>query len=128
MHRERALSAVVVVQVALAVVLLAGSGLMLKSFWNAQQAPLGFNPRGILTMSLALPGVRYDKEEKIAAFYRQLLTRIAALPSVTSVAIGSNVPFDDNEWDSSFHITGTPTPPHGQESSAEMSSVSPDYF
>src|SRR5207248_9157244 len=121
-------SVLVITQVALAVVLLAGSGLMLKSFWNAQQAPLGFNPRGILTMTLALPSVRYDKDEKIVAFYQQLLTRVAALPSVTSVAIGSNTPFDDNERDSSFHITGTPTPPHGQGSSAGVSSVSPDYF
>jgi putative ABC transport system permease protein len=58
----------VITQVALAVVLLAGSGLMLKSFWNAQQAPLGFDPRGILTMNLPLPAVRYDNEEKIAGY------------------------------------------------------------
>ena len=117
-----------ITQVALAVVLLAGSGLMLKSFWNAQQAPLGFDPRGILTMNLALPVVRYDKEEKVVAFYQQLLARVTALPSVVAAAIGNNVPFDDTEWDASFHITGTPTPPHGQELSAEMNSVSSDYF
>jgi putative ABC transport system permease protein len=127
-HRQRTRSVLVITQVALAVVLLAGSGLMLKSFWNAQHAPLGFNPRGILTMTLALPTVRYDKDEKIVTFYQQLLARVSALPSVTSAAIGSNVPFDDNEWDSSFHITGSPIPPHGQEPSAEMNSCSPDYF
>jgi putative ABC transport system permease protein len=127
-HRQRTRSALVVTQVALAVVLLAGGGLMLKSFWNAQQAPLGFEPHNILTMSIALPTARYDKEEKVAAFYQQLLARVAALPSVTAAAIGNNVPFDDNEWDASFHITGTPTPPHGQEVSAEMNAISPDYF
>ena len=127
-HRQRTRSVLVVTQVALAVVLLAGSGLMLKSFWNAQQAPLGFDPRGILTMNLALPAVRYDKEEKVVAFYQQLLARVAALPSVIAAATGNNVPFDDSEWDASFHITGTPTPPHGQELSAEMNSVSSDYF
>jgi putative ABC transport system permease protein len=127
-HRQRTRSALVVTQVALAVVLLAAGGLMLKSFWRAQQASLGFDPRSILTMNVALPKARYDNEEKVAAFYQQLLARVAALPSVTSAAIGSNVPFDDNEWDSSFHITGTPMPPQGQESSAEMNTVSPDYF
>ena len=80
-HRQRTRSALVVTQVALAVVLLAGAGLMLKSFWNAQQAPLGFDPRGILTMNVALPAARYDKEEKVTAFYQQLLARVAALPS-----------------------------------------------
>ena len=109
-HRQRARAVLVVMQVALAVVLLAAGGLMLKSFWRAQQAPLGFDPRNILTLGVALSPVRYDNEEKVNAFYDQLLARISALPSVTAAAIGVNVPFDDSEWDSSFHITGSP--PH----------------
>jgi putative ABC transport system permease protein len=127
-HRQRARATLVVTQVALAVVLLAGGGLMLKSFWNAQQAPLGFDPRGILTMGVSLPTVRYDKEEKVTAFYTQLLAKVSALPSVTAAATGVNIPFDDSEWDSSFHITGTPPHQPGQEPSAEMNMVSPDYF
>jgi putative ABC transport system permease protein len=127
-HRQRARAALVVTQVALAVVLLAAGGLMLKSFWRAQEAPLGFDPRNILTMTVSLPTVRYDKDEKVTAFYTQLLAKVSALPSVTAAAIGVNVPFDDNEWDSSFHITGTPKPEHGQERSAELNFVSPDYF
>src|SRR5438067_1159258 len=126
--RQRARAALVIIQVALAVVLLAAGGLMLKSFWRAQQAPLGFEPRGILTMTISLPAVRYDKPEKITAFYDRLLAKVSVLPSVTAAAIGVNVPFDDNEWDSSFHITGTPPYQHGQEPSAEMNMVSPDYF
>ena len=121
-------AALVVTQVALAVVLLAAGGLMLKSFWNAEQAPLGFDPRNILTMTVSLPTVRYDKDEKVTAFYNQLLAKVSALPSVTAAAIGVNIPFDDNEWDSSFHITGTPPYQPGQEPSAEMNMVSPDYF
>ncbi|MEN3368361.1 MAG: hypothetical protein V7609_504 [Verrucomicrobiota bacterium] len=128
LNKQRARAGLVVTQVALAVVLLAAGGLMLKSFWRAQQAPLGFDPRNILTMTVALPSVRYDKEEKINAFYDKLLVKIAALPSVTAAAIGVNVPFDDSEWDSSFHITGTPPHQRGQEPSAEMNYISPDYF
>ena len=127
-NKQRARSGLVITQVALAVVLLAAGGLMLKSFWRAQQAPLGFEPRGILTMTVALPRARYDKEEKINAFYDRLLAKVAALPSVTAASIGVNIPFDDNEWDSSFHITGTPPHVHGQEPSAEMNYISPDYF
>ena len=128
LHKQRARAGLVVTQVALAVVLLAAGGLMLKSFWRAQQAPLGFDPRNILTMTVALPSVRYDKEEKINAFYDKLLAKIAALPSVNTAAIGINVPFDDSEWDSSFHITGTPPHQRGQEPSAEINMISPDYF
>lgn len=127
-HRQRARAGLVVTQVALAVVLLAAGGLMLKSFWRAQQAPLGFDARNILTMTVALPTARYDKEEKINAFYEKLLAKVSTLPSVTAVAIGNNVPFDDNEWDSSFHITGTAPYQHGQEPSAEINMISPDYF
>ncbi|MEY2530342.1 MAG: hypothetical protein QOI96_427, partial [Verrucomicrobiota bacterium] len=125
-HRARAI--LVITQVALAVVLLAGAGLTLKSFWRAQQEPLGFEPGGILTMTIGLPQARYDKPEKVAAFNAQLLDRVRNLPGVDSAAIGVNVPFDDTEWDSSFHLTGTPPSKPGQEPSAEINVVSPDYF
>ncbi len=126
--RQRARSALVVTQVALAVVLLAGAGLTLKSFWRAQQAPLNFNPRDLLTVTMALPEARYETDEKVNAFYTLLLERVRSLPGVDSVAIGSNVPFDDTEWDSSFHITGTPEAKPGHEPEAETNMISPDYF
>jgi putative ABC transport system permease protein len=127
-HRQRARAGLVITQVALAVVLLAAGGLMLKSFWRAQQAPLGFDARNVLMMSVALPTARYDTEEKVNAFYEKLVAKVSTLPSVTAAAIGINVPFDDNEWDSSFHITGTPPYQHGQEPSAEINMISADYF
>ena len=127
-NKQRARAGLVITQVALAVVLLAAGGLMLKSFWRAQQAPLGFDPRNILTLTVALPSARYDKEEKINAFYDKLLAKVSTLPSVTGAAIGINVPFDDSEWDSSFHITGTPPHVRGREPSAEINMISPDYF
>ena len=128
LNKQRARAGLVITQVALALVLLAAGGLMLKSFWHAQQAPLGFDSRNILTMTVALPSARYDKEEKINAFYDKLLAKVSTLPSVTAAGIGVNIPFDDSEWDSSFHITGTPPHVRGQEPSAEINMVSPDYF
>src|SRR5437762_160154 len=127
-HQRRAREIFVVMQMALAVVLLAGAGLTLKSFWRSQQVPLGFNPRGVLTMTIALPSSRYDSPEKIVRFYDQLLEKVKQLPGAGPAAICNNAPFDHEEWDSSFHITGTPPDPPGQEPTSEMAIVSPDYF
>lgn len=126
--RQRARSVLVVAQVALAVVLLAAAGLTLKSFWRAQQVPLGFNPHGVLTMTIALPTVRYDAQPKIVRFFDQLLDKVGVLPGVRAAAVCNNAPFDNNESDSSFHITGTPPDPPGQEPISEMSVVSSDIF
>ena len=136
--RQRARSALVVTQVALAVILLAGAGLTLKSFWRAQNAPLNFDPQNILLAALDLPKIGYDKidekgnqvfdEDKIRGFYNRLLDRVRILPGVDAAAIGVNIPFDDTEWDSFFHLTGTPKDEPGKEPSAEINMVSPDYF
>ena len=128
LSRKRARAGLVISQLALAVVLLAAGALFVKSFRQAQQAPLGFDPRGILSVAVPLPAARYDNDEKIAAFHVQLLARVGALASVTAAAIGNNVPFDDNEWDINFHISGTPPHRPGQEPSAEVNVVSADYF
>ena len=126
--RQRIRAVLVVAQMALALILLAAAGLTLKSFWRAQNAPLGFDPHGVLTMNLSLPKARYPTDESIAAFNAQLIERLSALPGVSAAAIGANIPFDDTEWDSYVHITGTPEPEHGKEPSAEINIVSPDYF
>ena len=127
-QRQRARSILVVAQVALAVVLLAGAALTLKSFWRVQQVPLGFDPRGVLTMTIALPPSHYESPEKISRFYDQLVEKVRALPGVSAATICNNAPFDHDEWDSSFHVTGAPPDPPGQEPISEMSIVSPDFF
>jgi putative ABC transport system permease protein len=127
-QRQRARAILVIAQVALAVLLLAAAGLTLKSFWRSQQVPLGFNSHGVLMMNIALPQSRYDSPEKIVRFYDQLLEKVRQLPSVSAAAICNNAPFDHEEWDSSFHITGTPPDPPGKEPISEMAIVSPDYF
>ncbi|PYK71052.1 MAG: hypothetical protein DME44_09170, partial [Verrucomicrobia bacterium] len=128
LSRQRIRALLVVAQMALALILLAAAGLTLKSFWRAQNAPLGFDPHGVLTMNLSLPKARYPTDESVSAFNTQLIERLSALPGVSAAAIGANIPFDDTEWDSYVHITGTPEPEHGKEPSAEINIVSPDYF
>ena len=127
-RRQRARSGLVITQVALAVVLLASAGLTLKSFWRAQNEPLNFDPSNLLTVGISLPDARYKEDAKTIAFFTQLLERVKALPGVEAAAIGANNPFDGSSWDSSFHITGTPDIPPGQEPSAEIDIISADYF
>ena len=121
-------SGLVVAQVALALLLLLGAGLTLKSFRNAQNATLGFNPEKILVADVSLPKARYDTDEKIRRFNNLLIERIRSLPGVEAAALGSNIPFDNNEWDTSFHLTGTPPYPPGDRPAAEVNHVTSDYF
>jgi len=126
--RQRLRAGLVVAQVALALVLLTGAGLLLRSFWQVQRLTLGFNPEQLLEMSIVLPKAKYGEDAKINQFYRLLLERVRALPGVVSAASAENIPFDGDEWDSSFHLTGHPPDPPGKESSSEVSIVSYDYF
>jgi len=126
--RQRMRSGLVITQVALAIVLLAGAGLTLKSFWHAQNAPLGFAPHGVVNFEISLPDAKYKRSEQKDAFWAQLLERVQNIPGIGAAAISSNSPFDDNENDSFFHVTGTPPVPAGQKPTAEYSVVSPDYF
>ena len=126
--RQRLRAGLVVAQVALALVLLSGAGLLLKSFREVNRLAYGFNPDQLLEMSIALPKARYGDDAKIAQFFRLVLERVRALPGVVSAAAAENIPFDGDEWDSSFHITGTPEAQPGKEPSAQVSVVSTDYF
>jgi putative ABC transport system permease protein len=126
---QRMRSGLVITQVALAIVLLAGAGLTLKSFWHAQNAPLGFDPRGVVNFeTISLPEAKYKTDEQKNAFWTQLLERVKNIPGVEAAAISANSPFDDSEWDSGFHVTGTPPALPGHKPPAEVSPVSPDYF
>ncbi len=125
--QQRTRAMLVVAQVALAVVLLAGAGVLLRSFWRVQSEPLGFRSDHLLTLSVSLPDIRY-KGPKSILFYSQLLDRVRALPGVVDAASGVNLPFDNADWESGVHITGTPDDPPGQSPQAEMNYVSSGYF
>ena len=76
LNRQRMRSGLVIMQAALAIVLLAGAGLTLKSFWHAQNAPLGFEPHGIVNFEISLPMAKYKTGEQRDAFWTQLLQRV----------------------------------------------------
>lgn len=90
--RQRMRSAFVIAETTLALVLLVGAGLMLKSFWRLQRLDPGFNPDGVLTMRMMLPFEIYEKPAQRGAFYKQVLERIGSAPGVEAVSATSQVP------------------------------------
>ena len=125
-QRMRAL--LVVAQMTLAVVLLAGAGLTLKSFYRQLTEPLGFNPERLLVLSVSLPDARYDKTKK-DQFGTQLLDKVRALPGVTDASMGYNVPFGDSGWRAGFQLTGSPdSTNNANKPTAEESSITPGYL
>src|SRR4030095_4374567 len=78
--RQRLRNALVVAEMALAVVLLISAGRALRSLWALQQVSLGFEPRGVLTMRLALPEASYEANARVGAFYRELIDRVRRVP------------------------------------------------
>jgi putative ABC transport system permease protein len=111
-------SAFVVIETALALMLLIGAGLLLRSFWHLQQVSPGFDPQNLLTMNLSLPDYRYREPQQRAAFYQQALEQIRALPGVVSAGATSILPLGGSNSSGSFRIEGrqvaqNESPPHG---------------
>jgi len=127
--RRRVRSLLVVTEVTLSLVLLAGAGLLLRSFFRLQAVELGFNPQNILTMQLDLSGPNYQKGSQVISFHQQLLDRIKALPGVESAATRSAVPIAPDAGFSFllFTIEGQ-TPEPGNSPAAFYNGISPDYF
>jgi predicted permease len=80
-----------VIEVAVALVLLVGAGLLMRSFAAIARTDLGFNPRNVLALSIDLPRQKYGEDAKVSQFYQQVGERLSALPGVRSVGVGSSV-------------------------------------
>ena len=126
--RSRRLSGLlIIIQTALAVVLLAGVGLMGRSFLNIYHAPLGVNAANVLTMSVALPSqAKYLRPEDQIAFYERLKTRLASLSEVESVALASHLP---TSGASRFPFELDNSPVDGaRRPTLSAVTIDPDYF
>lgn len=126
--RRRIGSLLAVLEVALALVLLAGGGLMLKSFVRLIDVDPGFDPHNVLRLDISLPGPRYARLQQQMRFYGELIERIRALPGVELVGATTQTPLSPGDNWGPFSIEGRPASAPGQESSAAMRSVSSDYF
>ena len=121
-------STLVIIEMALALMLLVGAGLLIKSFARITDVDPGFSTENVLTTQLSLPATRYADAPSRSAFWRRLVEKATAMPGVTSVGLTSNVPFNGNVSSGSYAIVGyTPgageAAPHGRQ---EV--VGADYF
>ncbi len=120
--------ALVVGEIALAVMLLSTAGLLVRSFERLQQENPGFSPGGVLTAMLSLPAAKYDQPEKLIAFADTTLTRLRALPGVRAAGLTNVLPFSGNNSSGSYSSPDIVVPaatasPHGQQRT-----VDPGYF
>jgi putative ABC transport system permease protein len=124
---KRVLNLLVITEVALALVLLVGAGLMIRSFVSVRRVSPGYDPRGVLTAGVGLSPIKYPDLQQQAAFYQNLLARLEALPGIVSVAGVSRLPVVAAISSSDFTIRGRPVA-SGHEPVADIRIISPRYF
>jgi putative ABC transport system permease protein len=110
-HRQRLRSLLVVAEVSLAVVLVIGAGLMIRSLSALGRVDLGFNPDRVLTMRVSVPATRYDTPEKVVDFYRLLNERVRGLAGVQSAGFVRVLPLATTIGDSGLDVEGFEEPP-----------------
>ena len=126
-RRQRLRGTLVAAEVALAVVLVIGAGLMIRSLAALGQIDLGFNPNRVLTMRLAVPNASYDTAEKVVSFYDRLLDRVRALPGVEYAGIVRSLPLATTIGDSGVDVDGFEETP-GNNAKGDWQIVSDGAF
>lgn len=124
-HRVR--NSLVIVEVALALVLLVCSGLLIRSFIRLQQVNPGFNANNALAVNISLPGRKYPNPDQYSAFFTQLIEKTSALPGVVAVGASQSLPIQ-GDYLVGFNIQGRPPDAPGEDKSTNYYAVTPDYF
>src|SRR3954470_9277161 len=129
-RRNALRSGLVVAEIAIALALLVGASLLIRSFVEIQNVNPGFNPRHVLTMDLSLPNLKYPKGKPVADLFAEVQRRVARLPGVRATALTSILPLSGSNSDSSFSIEGKVIAPGttGTYPDEEQRVVTPDYF
>jgi putative ABC transport system permease protein len=127
-RHNRLRNALVIIEVALALVLLTGAGLLLKSFVRLQNVDAGFNARNVLTAEVSLPVLRYPTDKSLADFYAELDRRVSNLPGVAQFGLTTILPMSGQNSDSSFGIEGQVNDDAHPMPDEEIRLVSPNYF
>lgn len=126
--RHFARHSLVVAEIALAVVLLIGAGLLIRSFARLQSVNPGFNPSDALMVNFSIPATKYPTPQKQFAFADAVRERFAALPGVTAVAATNVLPFSGSDYVLGFTINGRPPLAPSDVPSCNYFSIQPDYF
>jgi len=125
--RVRSRQFLIAVEVALALMLVTGAGLMIRSFREVLATGVGFDTQAIVTADIDLPAQAYPDGPRRARFFRSLIERVRTIPGVTGAAVTSALPLHNVSF-SNFYIAGRPDPPLDALPIADQSDVSPDYF
>lgn len=125
-HRIR--HALIVIEVALALVLLSGAGFFLRGLDRFLNRDQGWRTTGLLTANLSLPSSKYASDEALVAYYDRLESRLAALPGVERVSLSRTLPFYGFGWGQRFIVEGQALPEPGREPMRDVNGVSPGYF
>jgi putative ABC transport system permease protein len=125
-QRKRLRAALVVGEVALALMLLVGAGLLIKTFIRLQEVNPGFDAHNLLTVSINLPAARYG-DPQIVGFYEQLVSRIESLPGVDSASVVNPLPLGGLNISLVFDIESNPLP-KSEQPQTEYRAVNPGYF
>jgi putative ABC transport system permease protein len=126
--RRRLRSALVVVEVALAFILLTGGGLLVRSFFQMMQVELGFNPTNVLTLRLPIANDRFPDASQLSAYVRQLVSRINAVPGVTGAASTDSLPLEGFSNGMPFLIAGRDQVDRANRQACGFKMVHADYF
>ena len=124
---RRTRAALVIVEIVLALVLLASAGLLVESFLRLQKVPSGFDPSNVTTARVALPETTYGKPEQAGAFYKKLLDHVSTFPGMQSVGAAWWIPLSGSEISFNFNVEEHPVAP-GQQPVAQVNVVTPNYF
>ncbi len=128
LHANRIRAALVISQVALSLLLLAGAGLLIKSFINLQNTNLGYNPERVMTCSIALPRVKYPEPEAQIRAFDRILEKIATVPGLEAVGAVNPLPLSNSIRASSMMVSGAAPVGPGQHPAAGHLMVTGDYF
>jgi len=118
----------VIAEMSLAIVLLAGAGLMIRSFSQLNSVDLGIDPSHTLAAEITLPAAKYRSDTSQVAFFNELDSRVASLPGVRAVGAVSYLPLSGQRSTTTFTVAGRPTPATGQEPAGDMRAITPGYF
>lgn len=121
-------NAFAVLQIAFSLILLASSGLVLRSFRRLISVDPGFNAQSTLTARVDLPFTKYKTDEQAISFFQQLMDRVRALPGVRSATMSNSMPLTGMTPGTDFTIIGQPPPPPGQHNVTQVQLVDSDYF
>jgi len=106
--RARVRSTLVAAEVAVALLLLVGSALLIRSFWNVVSVDAGFDPRAVITAEMAVPGTKYPDGDRAAAYYGELLPRLRSVPGVRAAGAVQNMPLAGGNAGGGFRFDGDP--------------------